>query len=87
MGIGVKIALYSPTEPWSLKVKLAQWHLAGFNAMCFGMVLFMRPLHGGFKKFYSAAAFRASPSRGYILLSYIAALVATVSISFVPMQP
>lgn len=68
VGIGIKIALLDPTAEWSIHVKKAQWHLAGFNALCFGMVLLMRPLHGGFKKFYSPSAFRESPTRKWVCL-------------------
>ena len=87
VGIGIKIALLDPDAEWSIHVKKAQWHLAGSNALCFGMVLLMRPLHGGFKRFYSRKAFRESPRRLYVFVCYLVALALTVGISFIRMRP
>ncbi len=88
VGIGVKIHLYKPIAPSTSHFSAAaRFHTALSIATCFGLIHFMKPLHKGFKLYYSAAAMREVPERVLVQLASLVSLAALIGLAALPLLP
>lgn len=88
VGIGVKIHLYAPIAPTDKHFSTAaRFHLALSLAACFGLIHFMKPLHKGFKRYYSPSAMKEVPERVLVQLASIGTLGVLVALAAAPLLP